>query len=1346
MTPNARWALVNEKKICRKCLTKHFKTCERKVPCNRNGCSFLHHQLLHDDSKHKKQTSIIPAQIASCNTHLSSLGGVLLKYIRVTVHGKGKSITTYAFLDAGSTSTLMEHSLWEELNLNGEKSPLCMSWTGGQRRYEEDSVKFSAEIAGAQTPGQSFQLSEVHTVRNLDLPPQSMSVKDLAKHFRHLSGLPIESYVAVKPRILLGVDNARLEYPFNSREGSENQPTAVLTRLGWLVYGPCSVSEQTMAKKDVTYSYHICQCDGLYSAVKNYFSLDSIGVQLAGKPLMSKDDERAMMLLQTNTILQNKRYETGLLWRYEEVRLPESKGMALKRHDCLSKRMVREPALGKALQEKILDYRTKGYIRKLSAQEEATYTGRSWYLPIFPVVNPNKPGKLRIVWDAAAKVGNLSLNSFLLKGPDQVTPLPHVLQRFREYRTAVSGDVREMFHQVRMRPKDQHCQRFLWDDDVPGEGPSTYVMEVMTFGARCSPSSAQYVMKRNAERFRTLFPEAVEAICKGTYVDDMLSSVESEAEAVKLAQNVRYIHAEGGFEIRGWLSNSKKVVDSMGEQRAPEKDLNKTGELVTEKVLGMWWNTINDTLTFKIPNRCKQELLSGEQVPTKREVLRILMSVYDPLGLLANVLMYLKVLLQEIWRSNIGWDEPIPDQQLEKWRTWLSVLNKVNTVSVPRCYRTMTTSSSEFNEIQLHVFVDASENGYAAVAFFRFEVDSTVECAFVEAKTRVAPLKYVSIPRLELQAAVIGTRLAKSIGETHRIGIRKRFFWTDSRDVLCWLRSDHRRYSKFVGARVGEILESTEQAEWLWVPTKQNVADDGTKWQRTPDLSPSSHWFKGPAFLWEQRSAWPVQPANHGETTSEMKVSVNVHVAGEPVLNFAKYSNWRKLLRVSAYVLRFMKNLRARLQRQPPSTGILNQSELFEAECCIYRQAQLETFGEEVSSLICHKEASEKKVIPILKSSSLYKLSPFLDDYGVLRMQGRTAACQFIDSDAAHPIVLPKKHPVTTLVVQFVHQHYHHLNHESIVNELRQKYRIPQLRSVCNKVRRQCQFCKNARAQPQPPIMADLPSARLAAYSRPFSYVGIDYFGPMQVVVGRRTEKRWGVLITCLVVRAIHIEIAHSLNTSSCIMAIRNFVARRGSPLEFFSDRGTNFVSAKRELTEAFRSLDQNKLMQEFVTPDTKWTFLPPSSPHMGGSWERLVQSVKKVLNNMQLPRSPTDEVLRNSLLEVENIINSRPLTYVPIEDGENEALTPNHFLLGSSNGSKPLVPYNDSIATLTNTWKTSQIYANHFWKRWLREYLPSICRRTKWHYPVKPIHIDDVVIIVDPDLPRKRTRCRRQM
>ncbi|XP_058828596.1 uncharacterized protein LOC131688408 [Topomyia yanbarensis] len=807
MSPQSRWSVIKEMNVCRKCLKKHFKSCETKVLCGRDGCPYLHHQLLHDDSKHK--LPIQASKLNSCNAHQCCLGAVLFKYVKITIYGKGgKSFDVYAFLDSGSTCSLMEHSLWEELELGGEKHPLCISWTGGQDRFESKSVKCSVDISGSQGEKRN-RLNKVHTVENLQLPAQTMHIDDLSKHYKHLSGLPIDSYESIRPRTLLGMDNIHLDQPIEAREGGENQPVATLTRLGWIVYGPCSVDENSPGNKDKReFNYHICQCEAMHRDMKNYFSLDSLGIQTPSEPLMSKADERAMDLLRSHTVLEGKRYTTRLLWKFDNFQLPETKSMALNRFRCLEKRMSREPELSVALQAKIQDYERKGYIRKLTEDEERVRRDRVWYLPIFFVANANKP---------------------------------------------VTGDIREMFHQVGIHRDDQHCQRFLWNNGHPGSTPQVYVMQVMTFGASCSPSCAQFVKNTNAKRFAEEFPVAVNAIVHDHYVDDMLSSVETEREAIELAMNVREIHAQGGFVIRGWRSNSKNVQAALSEREVDEMNLNVISQFSTEKVLGMWWNSSTDTFTFKLPTKPGEDLLSGRCVPTKREVVRVLMSIFDPLGLLGNILMYLKILIQEVWRSGIGWDEVITSTQLEKWRTWLGVIEKVETVSVPRCYR-LTTSCSTQTNVQLHIFVDASINGIAAVAYLRFEENDKIECAFVAAKTRVAPNKLTSIPRLELQAAVVGVRLARIVAESHRININKRLFWTDARDVLCWLHSDHRRFSPFVGFRVGEILENSELSEWRWVPSKLNPADDGTKWQRTPDLSQNSRWVRGQDFIWEKQT------------------------------------------------------------------------------------------------------------------------------------------------------------------------------------------------------------------------------------------------------------------------------------------------------------------------------------------------------------------------------------------------------------------------------------------------------------------------------------------------------------
>uniref|UniRef100_A0AAG5DR31 Integrase catalytic domain-containing protein n=1 Tax=Anopheles atroparvus TaxID=41427 RepID=A0AAG5DR31_ANOAO len=267
--------------------------------------------------------------------------------------------------------------------------------------------------------------------------------------------------------------------------------------------------------------------------------------------------------------------------------------------------------------------------------------------------------------------------------------------------------------------------------------------------------------------------------------------------------------------------------------------------------------------------------------------------------------------------------------------------------------------------------------------------------------------------------------------------------------------------------------------------------------------------------------------------------------------------------------------------------------------------------------------------------------------------------------------------------------------------------------------------------------MAELPVARLSPYTRPFTFTGIDYFGPFFVSVGRRTEKRWGVLFTCMTTRAVHIEVAHALTTSACILVVRNFVCRRGTPNEFFSDRGTNFVGANRELQEAITQINEDELVEKSGIPDTTWNFNPPSAPHFGGAWERLVQSVKRTLAGIQLTNRPTDAVLQNWLIEVECILNTRPLTDVPVDREEDAPLTPNHFLVGSSAGAKPLVPLNDSIATIRSSWKTSQRYADHFWKRWITAYLPTLTKRSKWHQTSTSLKEGDLVVIVDESLPR---------
>lgn len=319
------------------------------------------------------------------------------------------------------------------------------------------------------------------------------------------------------------------------------------------------------------------------------------------------------------------------------------------------------------------------------------------------------------------------------------------------------------------------------------------------------------------------------------------------------------------------------------------------------------------------------------------------------------------------------------------------------------------------------------------------------------------------------------------------------------------------------------------------------------------------------------------------------------------------------------------------------------------------------------------------------------------------------------------------------LIVDWFHRRFKHANQETIVNEIRQQYEIPKLRSLVKKVARNCVWCRVMKAAPRPPAMAPLPEMRLTPFVRPFTFVGLDYFGPVSVRVGRSLAKRWIALFTCLTIRAVHMEVVHSLSTESCIMAIRRFISRRGPPKEFYTDNGTCFQGASRELKEEIENRNET-LASTFTSTNTSWKFIPPSAPHMGGVWERLVRSVKVATGAvLDAARKPDDETLETVLLEAEAMINCRPLTFVPLESEDQEALTPNHFLLGSSSGVKILPTASvDNRATLRSSWKLAQFISEEFWRRWVKEYLPVINRRCKWFVETRDLEVGDLVMVVN--------------
>ncbi|UYV79865.1 hypothetical protein LAZ67_18000936 [Cordylochernes scorpioides] len=327
----------------------------------------------------------------------------------------------------------------------------------------------------------------------------------------------------------------------------------------------------------------------------------------------------------------------------------------------------------------------------------------------------------------------------------------------------------------------------------------------------------------------------------------------------------------------------------------------------------------------------------------------------------------------------------------------------------------------------------------------------------------------------------------------------------------------------------------------------------------------------------------------------------------------------------------------------------------------LFRKSQWDSYPEEMAML--------EGGLPVSRNSKLFQLSPVLDDNDVLRIDARLANVRI--ANMRTPVILDPRHYLTKLIIHHYHVLALHQGLDTVRNEIRQQFWIPNLRVTVKRCWSECPSCKIRRAKPSTPVMVALPECRVELQQMSFSIAGMDYFGLMEVSVGRRHEKiySYGVLFTCKSTWAIHLEVVHSLTTDSFIMASRIMICRRGLPWDIFSDNGTNLRGADKELQQARDDYDQEALTENINSKGIKWNFIPPSTPHMGGSWERLVKSIKTAISVILRSRCPRDEELLTLMLEAEALVNSRPLTDVPLDPAAPESITPMHFLIGTSWG-----------------------------------------------------------------------------
>ncbi|XP_072021571.1 uncharacterized protein [Amphiura filiformis] len=515
----------------------------------------------------------------------------------------------------------------------------------------------------------------------------------------------------------------------------------------------------------------------------------------------------------------------------------------------------------------------KEYAQKVPEEEEIGESGRTWYIPHHGVYHPRK-NKLRVVYDCAVNYMGHSLNKELLQGPDLTSSLVGVMLRFRQECIAVTADIESMFHQVQVPESDRNLLRFLWWPEGEVDKPlQTYRMKVHLFGATSSPSCANYALRRTAEEAGVKYDKVVtSSMLHNFYVDDMLRSVKSEEKAVDLVSDLKKACKDGGFNLTKWTSNSRTVLQSI-----PEEDRSKdmalvdldTENLPTERVLGMLWSPEADKFGYQITVK--------DRPPTRRGILSVVSSVYDPLGFISPAILPAKQLMQELCKLKIGWDEEIPGAHLRMWQQWIAELPKLEHLTVDRCYK--PPHFGKVKSTQLHHFADASLKGYGTVSYLRSEnEDGDIHCALVIAKARVAPVKQVTVPRLELNASTVAVRVNTMIQHELDIPINKTVFWTDSMTVLRYINNEAARFKTFVANRLGVIHDGSHASQWRYVPTKDNPADDSSRGLSIDQLLTTDRWLKGPKFLWSGEEEWPAcQDIGQGVQEDDMEVKkVNV--------------------------------------------------------------------------------------------------------------------------------------------------------------------------------------------------------------------------------------------------------------------------------------------------------------------------------------------------------------------------------------------------------------------------------------------------------------------------------------
>ena len=1270
----------------------------------------------------------VPKPVLICANHPRAMACVRVKVL----DRAGMPVYTHALLDTCSTATLMSKHFAKVCNFKSTPTLFHCSSLGaleGQSIHSSQTQSFDVTGTDLQSACYFTRIRHAFVVDKIPASTLNVFTKKHAQAYEHLKDLPLTESTSPDIEVLIGIDNPSVFWSLETRTGEWNQPYGQRGPLGWFVLGqtPCHDSS------DNDQGQHLNCNDNAVLFLQEQKSDPSLQLSelcrrdfediaiFQAKPCMSIHDKESAELIKNSMKLVDGKFQVDLPFKLPPPPDLASKTRIMARRRALSllKRFKHDHHLRDEYCAFMQSHIDKGQIRKVSNTDPEGQC----YLPHHAVYHPRKK-KIRVVFDPSAY-----FNPLLHSGPDLINSLAGVLSRFRREPIAFVSDIEGMYVNCFVPPEQRHFLRLFWFDE--NWSIVEYEASVHLFGIVSSSPVANSCV-RAIPQYCQVSPRAEQSITDALYVDDLLDSVRHVQDALDLVPELQKSFQSVGLNLHSWLSNSRDVMAAIAPgDRHADHTVSLDLDAAHAYTLGMIWNFRADTLYFDF-TKFKPLLELEETVHCRRSVLSSVASIYDPLGLISPITVVMKKLLQSTCKSKLGWDDPLPPDIESTALNWLKELPQLSGFSVPRCLQPPDLGDPQ--SVELHAFCDASKFAYAVAIYLVVRGSYGTSVNLIHGKSRVAPLspQNQTIFRLELTAAALLIRLLLSGKGELRLDIDSVYYWTDSSAVLSCINSPHSRFNVFVSNRIGLILTHSLAEQWRHVPSELNPSDVGSRGITPSEISKLRFWTQGPDFLHEaDQEKWPkiFDPVKESSIPDVALLIPDHNVMlctfdSEFLHNlFNRWSSLDKLKRTIAWARRFVHFIASKRGKPTPCTGALTVDELQVAEHVLFQLVQIDV-GLVASNKSC----------PSIKTSNL---KPFLVE-GTLRVGGRIRHSH-LPFEIKHPIILPKRHPVTTLVIRHFHLEYGHCGPLTLRSKLRNAgIWIIDALSACSSFYQRCVPCMREEVKPLTQQMADLPPERVRV-SFPFEAIGIDLIGPMWVKAGRRRVKRWILIAVCCATRAVHLEIVFDSSTDAFINALCRLIARRGKPNDAFSDNARNFLGAEVDLGVAEKF--ESEINAFAVRKGIRWRFHPPKASSHAGHYERLIRSTRKALRGFSLepgyhPVSTelSEDNLSTFLCQVEAILNDRPISPSPTHAGDEDALTPSQILLLKPNPCEKL----EVRENLCKSYHQAQEAADIFWDQWSRNYLTELQKRQKCIAPTRNLQCGDLVLMAGENLPRR--------